>query len=108
MPETPPDDPYQPPADWEESELKPHPGYQPILKRWHPLRLKYNLIMLGVGVLAALPALSSESIIDLVSGALFYWFLPIYFSPWASFRSSSSHGSQGKMIIQTSADSSFS
>lgn len=79
MPETPPEDPYQPPADWEESELKPHPGYQPILKRWHPLRLKYNLIMLGVGVLAALPALSSESIIDLVSGALFYGFLPIYF-----------------------------
>ena len=75
MSETSSINPYRPPGDWENPEPKPLLKYQPVLEQWQPLRTKYNLIMLAVGALTALPVLTLAPISALIVGALFYGFL---------------------------------
>lgn len=54
MSEKPNINPYEtPPSDWDALVVKPLPKYRPIFRRWRPLRLKYNLILFVVGLLAS-------------------------------------------------------
>ncbi len=75
MSETSSIDPYRPPEDWENHEPKPPLKFRPILEQWQPLRTKYNLIMLAVGALTALPVLGLAPLSELIVGALFYGLL---------------------------------
>ncbi|MFT6239977.1 MAG: hypothetical protein ACJAQT_002062 [Akkermansiaceae bacterium] len=54
MPEKPSLNPYEPPpSDADALAVKPLPKFRPIFRQWRPLRLKYNLILFVIGLLAS-------------------------------------------------------